>query len=116
MFWAGNKVGCSSLFELWPWPWPLEALHYGHPNREAAIVHGQRFGLWAWPLEAPHYIWPKAPIPIFHQPFSAHFFGLSTKFGRSIPWPLNLDDHSVKKPLSIVFRVTNSICLARCYL
>jgi hypothetical protein len=27
------------------------------------------------------------------------FFGLSTKFGHSIPQPLNLDGHSVKHPL-----------------
>jgi hypothetical protein len=31
--------------------------------------------------------------------FSAHFFGLSTKFGHSIPQPLDLDGHSVKRPL-----------------
>jgi hypothetical protein len=30
---------------------------------------------------------------------SAHFFGLSTKFGHSIPWPLDLDGLSVKQPL-----------------
>jgi hypothetical protein len=30
--------------------------------------------------------------------FSAHFFRLSTKFGHSIPRPLNLDCHSVKRP------------------
>jgi hypothetical protein len=30
--------------------------------------------------------------------FSAHFFGFSTKFGHSIPWPLDLDNHSVKQP------------------
>jgi hypothetical protein len=32
---------------------------------------------------------------------SAHFFGLSTKFGHSIPWPLNLDGHSVKRPFVV---------------
>jgi hypothetical protein len=31
--------------------------------------------------------------------FSAHFFGLSTKCGHSIPWPLDFDNHnSVKQP------------------
>jgi hypothetical protein len=30
---------------------------------------------------------------------AAHFFGLSTKFGHSIPRPLDLDGHSVKRPL-----------------
>jgi hypothetical protein len=37
------------------------------------------FGLWAWPLEASHYASPKTPLTIF----SAHFFGLSTKFGHN---------------------------------
>ena len=69
LFWARNKVGCS----------------FG-------------FGLWAWPLEASHYARPKAPITIFYWLFSAHFFGLSTKFGHSIPRPLDLDSHSVKRP------------------
>jgi hypothetical protein len=30
----------------------------------------------------------------------AHFFGLSTKFGHSIPRPLDLDNHGVKQPLN----------------
>jgi hypothetical protein len=30
--------------------------------------------------------------------FSAHFFGLSTKCGHSIPWPLDFNGHSVKRP------------------
>jgi hypothetical protein len=30
--------------------------------------------------------------------FSAHFFGISAKFGHSIPRPLDLDGHSVKRP------------------
>jgi hypothetical protein len=69
LFWARNKVACS--FE---------------------------FGLWAWPLEASHYARPKAPLPIFYWLFSAHFFGLSTKFGHSIAQPLDLDGHSVNRP------------------
>jgi hypothetical protein len=69
LFRASNKVGCS----------------FG-------------FGLWAWPLEASHYTRPKAPLTIFYWLFSAHFFGLSTKFGHSIPQPLDLDGHSVKRP------------------
>jgi hypothetical protein len=72
LFWARNKVGYSS-----------------------------RFGLWAWPLEASHYARPKAPLLIFYWLFSAHFFGLSTKFGNSIPQPLDLDGHSVKRPQDI---------------
>jgi hypothetical protein len=70
LFWARNEVGCS----------------FG-------------FGLWAWPLEASHYAWLKAPLTIFYCFFPAHFFGLSTKFGHSIPRPLDLDGHSVKRPL-----------------
>jgi hypothetical protein len=41
----------------------------------------------------------KAPFTISYWLFSAHFFGLSTKFGHSIPWPLDLDGHSMKWPL-----------------
>jgi hypothetical protein len=83
LVWARNKVACS--FEFGLWAWPLEASHYGRPSREAVGVHGQRFRLWAWPLEASHYTRPKAPLTIFYWLFSAHFFGLSTKFGHSIP-------------------------------
>jgi hypothetical protein len=54
------------------------------------------FGLWAWPLEASIYAQPKPPIPILYWLFSTHFFGLSIKFGHSIPRPLDLDNHSVK--------------------
>jgi hypothetical protein len=57
------------------------------------------FGLWAWPLEASHYARPKAPLTIFYWLFWAHFFGLSTKLAHSIPRPLHLDGHSVKRPL-----------------
>ena len=28
--------------------------------------------------------------------FATHFFGLSTKLGHSVPWPLDFDDHSMK--------------------
>ena len=36
---------------------------------------------------------------IFYYLFSVNFFELSTKFGLSIPWPLDLNGHSVKRPL-----------------
>jgi hypothetical protein len=72
LFWARNKVGCS----------------FG-------------FGLWAWPLEASLYVKPKAPITIFCWLFLAHLFELSTKFGHSIPWPLDSDGHSVKRPKTV---------------
>jgi hypothetical protein len=95
-FEQGIKWNAPSSFGLWAWP--LEASHYGRPSWEAGGVHGQRFGVQAWPLEASHYASPKAPIPIFHWLFSSHSFGLATKFGHSIPWPLDLGAHSVKQP------------------
>jgi hypothetical protein len=51
-------------------------------------------------VEASHYARPKASLTIFYWLFSAHFFGLSTKFGHSITRPLDLDGHSVNRPLS----------------
>jgi hypothetical protein len=96
LFWAGLKWLASSSFGLWVWQ--VEASHYNQPSREAAGVHTHRFGLWGWPLEASHYAQPKAPIPMFYWLYLAHLFGLSTKFGHSIPHPLDLDSHSVKRP------------------
>jgi hypothetical protein len=98
-------VACS--FEFGLWAWSLKASHFGRPSREAVGVHGQRFGLWTWPLEASHYARPKASLTyillyictIYYWLFSAHFFGLSTKFGHSIARPLDLDGHSVNWPL-----------------
>jgi hypothetical protein len=89
-------VAWSFRFGLWAWP--LEASHFGRPNQETVGVHGQRFGLCAWALEASHYAQLKAPLTIFYWLFSAHFFGLSTKFGHSIARPLDLDGHSVNRP------------------
>jgi hypothetical protein len=61
--------------------------------------------VWAWPLETSHQARPKAPIIVLYCFLflflffsSVHFFGLSTKFGHSIPRPLDLDGHSVKRP------------------
>jgi hypothetical protein len=76
--------------------WALDWRGYFEQGIKVACSFG--FGLWAWPLEASHYAWPKAPLTIFYWLFSAHFFGLSTKFGYSIPHPLNLDAHSVRWP------------------
>jgi hypothetical protein len=89
-------VACS--FEFGLWAWPLEASHFSRSSREAVGIHGQRFGLCAWPLEASRYAQLKAPLTIFYWLFSAHFFGLSTKFDHSIAQPLDLDDHSVNRP------------------
>jgi hypothetical protein len=68
-------------------------------NRSRKNGVGLDFGLGLWPLEASHYGRLKAPIPSFLALFIAHFLGLSPKFGLSIPWPLDLDGHSVKRPL-----------------
>jgi hypothetical protein len=70
LFWARNKVGCSFFL-----------LDFG-------------FGLW----KLSHYARPKVSILILYWLFLAIFFGLSTKFGHSIPRPLDLDGHSVKRP------------------
>jgi hypothetical protein len=95
LFCAGTKVGCS--FFLSPLDLAFEASHYGRPSQEAVGVHDQRFELWAWYVEVSHYARLEAPIPIFYWLFSTHFFGLSTKFGHSIPWPHDLDGRSVKR-------------------
>jgi hypothetical protein len=96
-FARGVKWDAPSSFGLWAKP--LEASHYGRPSREAVGVYGQRFGLWTWPLQASRYVWPKAPIPRFYWLFfSTHLCGLLTKFGLSIPQPLDLDGHSAKQP------------------
>jgi hypothetical protein len=63
----------------------------------AVGVHGQRIGLWAWPsrdftlclAEGSTYYY------VIDYVFSAHFFELSTKFGHSIPRPLDLDSHNL---------------------
>jgi hypothetical protein len=91
LFWAMNKLGCSFFFwtlglafggfTLWPsksrgcgssWPkvWTL-----GLGFRRLHIVPGQRLPL----------------LYFIGYLFSTHFFGLSTKFGHSIPRPLNSD-------------------------
>jgi hypothetical protein len=60
---------------------------------------GLDFGLGLWRLHT----MPSRRLHLLHcigYEFSAHFFGLSTKFGHSIPRPLDLDSHSVKRPLS----------------
>jgi hypothetical protein len=110
LYWEGNKVGCS--FFLWTLGLAFGASHYDCPSREAVRVHGQRFGLWTLGLEASHYARPKAPIPIFYWLFSAHFFGLSTKFGHSIPRPLDLDGHSAKRPLISILIKMDSMSLS----
>ena len=48
---------------------------------------------------ASHYAQLNATIPRFHWLFVAFLFKLSTMVGQSIPWPLNVDCHSVNWPL-----------------
>jgi hypothetical protein len=71
------------------------------------------FGLglwvWTWPLEASHYARSKAPILIFYWLLSARLFGLSTKFGHSIPRLLDLNNDSVKQPLHLWSKVAGHI-------
>jgi hypothetical protein len=107
LFWAGNKVRCSFGFGLWAWP--LEASHCVRPSWGGVGVRGQGFGLWTWPLEASHYARHKAPLIVFYWLciFSL-LFGLSTRFGHSIPQPLNLDGHSVKRHLGSLHTQANS--------
>jgi hypothetical protein len=85
------KIG--NLTRSWPLDWRVcfgKGIKWDGPSS---------FGLWAWPLEALHHAGLKAPISIFYWLFSAHFFGLLTKFSHSIPWPLAFDGHSLKRPL-----------------
>jgi hypothetical protein len=56
------------------------------------------WALWAWPLEASHHTLLETPSLIYYWLFQPIFFELSTKFGHSIPRPLDLDGHSVKCP------------------
>jgi hypothetical protein len=66
-----------------PWEFMAKGLDFGH-------------GLWklhTLPSRRLHSLY------FIGYVFSTHFFGLSTKFGHSIPRPLNLDGHSVKRPL-----------------
>jgi hypothetical protein len=76
--------------------WPLDWRGYFEQGIKWDAPLGSDFGLWSF--EASHYAWPKAPLTIFYWLFSARFFGLLTKFGHSIPRPLDLDGHSMKRP------------------
>jgi hypothetical protein len=74
-FWARNEVGCS-----FGWVWTL------------GLVFG---GFTICPAKgSTNYI-----LLVDFNPF---LFGLSTKFPHSISRPLDLDDHSVKRPLTWV--------------
>jgi hypothetical protein len=70
-----------------PWEFMAKGLDFGLDLWKLHTVSGQR-------LQFLYFI---------GYVFSAHFFGLSTKFGHSIPWPLNLYIHSVERPLKFVF-------------
>jgi len=55
------------------------------------------FGLGLWRLHTMP--GQRLQFLLFYWLFSTHFFGLSTKFGHSIPRPHDLDGHSVRLPL-----------------
>jgi hypothetical protein len=92
-------VGLEGLFNFeqgikWDAPLGLAfgGTHYGRGSREAVEVHGQRFGLGIG-LGRLHTI-PRRRLHLLYfigYLFSAHFFGLSTKFGHSIPQPLECE-------------------------
>jgi hypothetical protein len=82
----------QSLTRSWPLDWR------GYFEQRIKWTCSFEFGVWTWPLEASHYAQMKAPLTIIYW-LSAHFFGLSTKFGHSIARPLDLDNHSVNRPL-----------------
>jgi hypothetical protein len=72
LFWTWNKVGGS--FFLWSLDLAVADFHIV-PNLRLQFLY------------------------FIGNLFSAHFFGLSTKFGHSIPrQPLDSDGHSVKRP------------------
>jgi hypothetical protein len=73
--------------------WPLDRRGFFEQGIKLHAPLGLDFGLGLGGFP----IWP---LTVFYWLFSAHFFGLSTKFGNSIPRPLDLDGHSVKQPLS----------------
>jgi hypothetical protein len=61
------------------------------------MAKGLDFGLGLWRLHT----MPGRRLHLLYfigYIFSAHFFGLSTKFGHSITRPLDLDGHSVNRP------------------
>jgi hypothetical protein len=65
------------------------------------MAKGLDFGLDLWKLHT----MPSQRLQFLYfvgYVFSAHFFGLSTKFGHLIPRPLDLDGHSVKRPLKMI--------------
>jgi hypothetical protein len=60
------------------------------------VSKGLDFGLGLWRLHTmPGRRLQELYFIGYFQPF---FFGLSTKFGHSIPRPLDFDGHSVKRP------------------
>ena len=74
------------------------ASHDGRPSREAMGVHGHRFGLWAWHLEA-HTMAKQSSEFYILVSFFSPFLWVVKKFGHSVPRPLDLDGHSVKRSL-----------------
>jgi hypothetical protein len=98
MFWAGNKVDCS--FFMWTLGlafWRLRPMAIQVERPWEFMAKGLDFGLTLWKLHTMHGRRLQFLYYIDNL-FSAHFVGLSTKFDHSIPRPLDLDGHSVKRP------------------
>ena len=96
-FGEGIKWDALSFFKLWAWP--LEASHYDRLSQAAVGVHDPK----VWTLDLIFGSFTLYPTEGSNSytltTIFAHFFGLSTKFSRSIPRPLDLDGHSVTWPL-----------------
>jgi hypothetical protein len=96
LFWASNKVGCSFGFGLRLWRLHTITVQVERPWE--FLAKGLDFGLGLWRL---HTV-PSQRLQLLYcigYVISTHFFGLSTKFGHSIPRALDLDGQSVKWPL-----------------
>jgi hypothetical protein len=94
LFWAKNKMGfpLGSDFGLGLW-----RLHTMAVQVERPWDSWQTFGLWIRPWRL-HIVPGRRLRSLYFTGwlFSAHFFGLSTKLGHSVPWPLDFDGHSMK--------------------
>jgi hypothetical protein len=100
--------GQTLLSRMLLWDWTLGLAFGGFTLRPSKLrlwefmTKGLDFGLGLWRL----HIMPRQRLHLLYSIgylLSTHLFGLSTKFGHSIPRPLDLDGHNVKHPLVCVF-------------
>jgi len=92
LFWAGQNV----------WDWTLDLAFGGFTiwlskssGRKGSWPKGLDFGLGLWRLHT----MPDRRLKFLFF-ISTYFVELSTKFDHSIPRPLDLNNHSVKRPLN----------------